>query len=128
MRVLNFGIGKKTLCRYLILRFGKNKKEKSNWISIFLLLINCYQICYRILNFVFISRDMWYMGTNIILLSNIRKKVSQTRQIFNFAILWFWNISRVQNFAKMVKNRNLMKSKFNTLKIQYLYSSTFNVQ
>ena len=32
------------------------------------------------------------------------KRESQTRQVFNFAILWFWNFLWVQNIVKMVKS------------------------
>ena len=38
-------------------------------------------------------------------------------------ILWFWNFSRVQNFAKngqkSTKSRNLIPSKFNTFKVPF---------
>ena len=33
------------------------------------------------------------------------KRESQTRQVFDFVILWFENSPRVQNLANMVKNR-----------------------
>ena len=51
-----------------------------------------------------LSRDMGHTGINVILWSNTRKKRIQIRQVFNFAILWFWNFCRVQKFAKIVKN------------------------
>ena len=71
---------------------------------------NCYQICNRTSNFVIISRAIQCTGINIILWSNIRNKENLKlrryliSRVFNFAILWFWNFYRIQNFVKMVKN------------------------
>ena len=68
------------------------------------LIVNQYnQICYRNSNFLMISRDMWNTSITIIIWLNIRKKrESQTRQVFNFVILWLWNCLRVLNFPKIV--------------------------
>ena len=68
------------------------------------LIVNQYnQICYKNSNFLMICRDMWNTSITIIIWLNIRKKrESQTRQVFNFAILWLWNCLRVLNFPKIV--------------------------
>ena len=111
--VLNFTIGKKLhFAGIFAIWWVQNISRVFNFaISVKIrndcLIVNqCNQICCRNSNFLTICRAMRNISIIIIIWWNIRKKESQTRQVFDFAIRWLWDFLRVQNFAKIVKNRN----------------------
>ena len=81
--------------------FTKNKKRKSYWISIFLLLINIVVIK----NFVTASRLINYSEKE-----NLKLSVYVILQVFSFAILWFWNFLWLQNFIPLRQHPYVISS------------------